>query len=119
MYEFIKALGQRAGEKMMSNPMIKLGGDIMAGNAGQGLQNFAQQQYGNQLGFGQTMMNPEATGEQRAEAFEQMQRRRGRPMQMQQLPAMAQTPLAQNAPMAMPYGQGIPGGQGLFSQFMG
>ena len=113
MYEFLKVLGQRAGEKMMSNPMMKLGGDIMAGNAGQGFQNFAQQQYGNQLGFGQAMMNPEATGADRIDALEQMQRRR-RPMQQPQFAARPQTPLAQNAPIAMPYGQGLPGG--LFSQ---
>jgi hypothetical protein len=68
MIEFLKLLGQKAVEQRMQNPMMQLGKDVMSGNVSQGLQNFAQNAYGPQMQFGQTMMDPNATGEQRLDA---------------------------------------------------
>ena len=68
MVEFFKILAQRAGQKMMQNPSIKLGADIMAGNAGQGFQDFAQRQYGPAMQMGRSLLSPESTTEQRADA---------------------------------------------------
>lgn len=61
MIEFFKLLATKAAEKAMENPTMQLGKDIMAGNAMQGVQNFAEKQFAPQLQFGRTVMDPNAS----------------------------------------------------------
>lgn len=68
MIELIKVVGQKMLENKMKNPVMQLGSDLMAGNVSQGFQNFAQNAYGPQMQLGRTMMDPNATGEQRLDA---------------------------------------------------
>lgn len=128
MIEFFKILAQRAGDKMMQNPSMKLGADIMAGNAGQGFQDFAQKQYGPAMQMGQSLLNPEATMAQRADAVgnvifgDEEQRRRARPVgQPQLLPAMDPNLMSQQGvrpnTSRMQISQGLP--QGILPYMMG
>lgn len=65
MWEILARLGEAAVAK---NPVLGLGKDIMAGNVAQGFETFAKRQYGPQMNFAQSMMDPNATGQQRVDA---------------------------------------------------
>jgi len=111
MIEFLKLLGQRAVEKKMQNPIMQLGKDVMGGNVSQGLQNFAQNAYGPQMQFGQTMMDPNATGEQRLDAaFGVMApRNQAQPQAASQMIQPNQQGIsALLNTQDLPYGQGLP-----------
>jgi hypothetical protein len=128
MIEFFKILAQRAGDKLMQNPTMKLGQDIMAGNAGQGFQDFAQKQYGPAMQMGQSLLNPEATMAQRADAVgnvifgDEEQRRRVRPVGQPQLQPMDMAQPMQPVggrptTSRMQISQGLP--QGILPYMMG
>lgn len=121
---FAKLL-EAATKKARTAPVVELGRDLAAGNITQGVGNFAQSSFAPQMAFGQSMMNPEATFDDRLDAFMKMQG-----TTQQAMPAMAQIPQLQSLPegqMSMgnvgvqnqrqnrvPMSQGIP--QGLMAQ---
>jgi hypothetical protein len=111
MIEFLKMLGQKAAEKKMQNPMIQLGKDVMGGNVSQGFQNFAQNAYGPQMQFGQTMMDPNATGEQRLDAAFGVMAPRNQAMLGMAAPMVQPNQQGVSALLNtndLPYGQGLP-----------
>ena len=126
MVEFFKILAQRAGDKMMQNPTMQLGRDVMSGNAGEGFRNFAQQQYGPAMQMGQSFLNPDMTMQDRAEATanvmfgdEEQRRRRARPVGAPQLQPMdmGQPNVIRPSTARMQMSQGLP--QGILPYMMG
>ena len=129
MVEFFKILAQRAGDKMMQNPTMQLGRDVMSGNAMQGMQNFAQQQYGPAMQMGQSFLNPDMTMQDRANAVgnvmfgDEERRRRARPVGQPELQPMdmeqPSQPMASGLPQTrrMQISQGLP--QGILPYMMG
>ena len=83
MVEFFKILGQGITNRMMRNPTMQLGQDIMAGNAAQGFENFARQQYARPMQMGQSLLNTEIPMQQRLEEIAAIQDGRPRTRRMQ------------------------------------
>ena len=111
MIDFLKVIVEKAAENAMKNPTMQLGKDLMAGNVSQGFQNFAQNAYGPQMQFGQTMMNPNATGEQRLDAAFGIMAPRNQAMPGSVAPMVQPTQQGTSALLNtqdLPYGQGLP-----------
>jgi hypothetical protein len=111
MVEFFKMLAEKAIENKMKNPVMQLGKDVMAGNVSQGFQNFAQNAYGPQMQFGQTMMDPNATGEQRLDAAFGIMAPRNQAQPQTVAPMVQPTQQGTSALLNtqdLPYGQGLP-----------
>jgi hypothetical protein len=111
MIEFFKMLAEKAIENKMKNPVMQLGKDVMGGNVSQGLQNFAQNAYGPQMQFGQTMMDPNATGEQRLDAAFGVMAPRNQAQPQTVAPMVQPNQQGTSALLNtqdLPYGQGLP-----------
>ena len=116
MIEFFKLLGQKAVEKAMANPTMQLGKDIMAGNAMQGVQNFAERQFAPQMQLGRTLMDPNSTMDQSMDAAFGLVGPQGRMAPQVRTPQVQGISALLNT-QTLPYNRNVP--QGILPYMMG